>query len=792
MAGAAGLRVNASDPAPAPPVPAPAPAKPGARPAAPSAPPAPAAPKTAPSAPRKTAPPAPAPPTITRRPVPRSSRWHPSTNRVTVPPRRTSAAAPSVPALPAPPRVFPGAARRANPTPPPSASPASAPAPDGSGDSQAPIPPPTGAGGARHPDDVIPAGSLQFQALPLEQALTYYAELTGRTILRPAALPDVAITLKTQTDLTRKEAIEALDSVLALNGISMVNTGGKFVTAVPTKQVLQEAPKFMEGDAEALPEASQYVTKLVTLKYIAPSDAAQILQDFSKVPNGIVALDESKTLILRDYAANIKRMLEVLQRVDQEEKLDYTLAVIPIKYGKVDDIYDTMSSLISGSAGGGSLSRSRSGGLSSRLNSGFGGGFGSSYNSGFGSRYGGGYGGSYGSRYGGSYGSRYGGYRPYQKDMGPVEAGMPPDGPEYRPFQVRTGPATSRGRTSSTSFSQRLRNIVNKASGDKEVEILQDARIVPDERSNSLIVFANKTDMAMITNILAKVDTLQAQVLIEAVIMNVSLSDDFTFGVSAYLKNQSGKWNNKFLMNPNTVFSGVTNLASGNPSGLTWLGNYNDEMTVVVQAIAATGKGQIVATPRIQTSHAMQASFSVGESVPYVTSTYYGSFTGPSSSFSQLNVQNRLDVIPYITPDNLVVMDIAQHIEEISGFKKFEGVGELPQTINRDLQATISVRDGDTIILGGYVRAARNRNNSGIPFLKDIPFLGALFRTKSHKSARTEMVVFIRPTVLSKPSDAAAFAQHERETMPGISQMDQLMKEDQKRLRKQTDKLDHP
>ncbi|RME92103.1 MAG: hypothetical protein D6766_10635, partial [Verrucomicrobia bacterium] len=625
------------------------------------------------------------------------------------------------------------------------------------------ITPPPGADGKFDPNRVLPAGTLQFQAAPLEQVLTFYAELSGRTILRPSALPDTPITLKTQTDLTVAEAIEALDSVLALNNITMIPTGEKFVTAVPSNQALQEAPAFSTVDAKDLPEASQYVTKIVTLKHAVPSEAAQLIQGFSKVANGVVALDESKTLILRDYAANIKRMLEILERIDQEKELDYTLEVIPIKYGKVEDIYATMNALISGGGAVAAPTSAASRGLT---------GAGSSFMGG--SRFGTGYGlGT--SRFGGS---RLGGYGGYGGGYG-----------GYRPYQARTGPATSR--SSSTTFSQRLRQIVNRASGEEEVEILKDARIVPDERSNSLIVFANKEDMMMITNIVSKVDQLLAQVLIEATVMDVSLSDEFQFGVSSYLSKQSGKWRHDVFGNASGTLSALTNVSGG--GGLTWLGNYNDEMSVLVQAIASTGKGQIIATPRIQTSHAKEASFSVGETVPYVTSTYYGgSFYGPSSSFQQLPVFTTLNVIPYITPDGLVVMDIVQEIQEISGFKKFENVGELPQTINRSASATVSVRDGDTIILGGYIRMSRSRNNSGVPILKDIPLLGSLFRSKSNKSARSEMVVFIRPTILPTPTAASEYAERERRTLPGVSEMDAIMQKDQEKLRRATDRLDSP
>jgi len=690
----------------------------------------------------------------------------PSTNRAGKPssPARTAAPpARRAPALPAFPQL---------PTPPRPQTPAGGPRP--------PAAPPTSAAGGPPiqpvstnysglpPTAILEGGTIDFPAAPLDQVLEFYAELTGRTVLRPAALPAAQITLRTQGPLTKEEAVQALDTVLALNGITMINVGEKFVTAVPTTQALQEGAAFTKKDASQLPEAGQFVTKTVQLKHILPSDAVQILQSFSKIQNGLLPIDNAQTLVIRDYAANVKRMMEILEKIDVEEEQDYQLAVIPIKYGKVTDIYGTMNSLITGAAAPSVASTSRA----AAGRSSFGGRFGT------GSPLGGRNSSSYGSRYGG-YGGYGGGlYRPYSEGV-------------FRVQQLRSGTRSVTG-TSSSTFAQRLRQIASRRSGQQEkVELLADARIVPDERSNSLIVFASKKDIAMITNLVSKVDRLQAQVLIDAIIMDIQLSDEFELGVSTYLQTHAGDWSHGFLANSGPVFNTITNLNAA--GGLGWVGSYKDDLSVLAKALASTGKGQIIATPRIQTSHATPANFRVGQTVPYVTSTYYGgSYYGPSASFSQLHVDTELDVTPYITPDGLVVMEIRQTISEIAGFKKFENVGELPETVERSAAATVSVRDGDTIILGGYIRSNRSRNVSGVPLLKDIPLLGALFRSKSSKISQSETILLLRPTILSTPEEAAALAESERRKLPGVSQAEEEMPKAQDRLRRRTSTLESP
>ncbi len=618
------------------------------------------------------------------------------------------------------------------------------------------------AGSAKFPEKVI-----NLQVAPLDQVLNLYAELTGRTVLRPSTLGAQTISLRNQQDLTREEAIQALESTLSLNGITMINVGEKFVSAVPTQQALTEGAAFSKQATKDMPEAGQFVTKVVQLTNALPSELVQIIQSFGKVQGGVIPIDSTMTLVLRDYPANVKRMMEIIEKVDVRVESDYKLEVIPIKYGKVEDIYSTMSSLIGGGGGGGMVGgaaaqgarRTSAGGRSSGGRSGGGTG-GSSYRTNFRQ-------------------NNLTGMQNQQQRLG---------GNQFQPQAQNTAGGAA------NSFNQRLGQLVNRMSGTGgEAQLLGDAKIIPDERSNSLIVFATKEDMTMITNIVSKVDRLLAQVLIEAIIMDVQLDDSMDFAVSALMHPQrNGELTSVAGMNNGNPFlSAVTNLASGSglPGGFTYFGKYGGDMTLAVKALASTGKGEILATPRIQTSHATPANFTVGQSVPYVTSTYYGGYGyGPSAQLQQLDVETFLDVTPYITPDGLVVMEINQNIEEITGYTEIANVGKMPNTSHRSATATVSVQDHDTIVLGGYIRASKNKSKSGVPYLQDMPLLGPLFRSTSKENKRTEMLVLIRPTVLASPREAAEAATKERDRMPGIRDMEQDWKEEYDKINQKSKK----
>jgi general secretion pathway protein D len=635
-------------------------------------------------------------------------------------------------------------------------------------------------------DAVIPMADLQLVNMPLEQFLEIYANYVNRTILRAAALPNLNVTLQAQTPLTVVEAIQAMDSVLSLNGYTTIPVGEKFVTFVPSANALQEGAAFSIIDKAAdLPEANQYITHIKQLKHILPSEAVPMLTPMAKNAAGIVALDVSKTLVLRDNSSNIKRMLELLERIDIKPEEDYKLKVIPIRYGKVEEIYATMQDLITGS----SSPRQSSSGTSRTT-------------------------GRTGSSSTGRTSSSRGSVR-----------------------SLQNRPSTSS--STSNSFRNRLQGIVNRAAGG-DIQILENARIIPDYRSNSLIVFANEEDMVKIDEIVGHVDSLLAQVLIEAIIVNVTLTDGMNTGMNAFMHSAAGPGDTRHIggfMNggPSTAGaappadtgggnqggqgdaadagnviaaagSALNTLGAGAlAGGFSYISRYDNSLEFAISALASNSTAKVLQTPRVQTSHAVPATFFNGEQVPYQGSSgggygggyggyggYGGGYGGGYTQF--LNVGITLDVTPYITPDDLVVMDIQQTISELDGFIDMGGGQQgssgqkAPQTTEREASSTISVRDGDTILLGGFIRDAKTDTESGVPFLKDIPLLGSLFKSKSATSKRSELLVLIRPTILKTPEDAALMVSQERMRLPGIREAEAEFKAAEDARRRKVDK----
>jgi len=421
---------------------------------------------------------------------------------------------------------------------------------------------------------------------------------------------------------------------------------------------------------------------------------------------------------------------------------EYISEVIPIKYAMAEDIANALNSL--GGSGGGTVSIGSSGAAT----------------------------------------STGGASRPGGPGTGGTQSGNPAGQQRGLGLQAAPGGTPAGG----TTFQQRLQSIIQRASAGGQPEPIQvfgQTKIIADQRSNSLLIFATQADMVRIKEVVAKLDVLLSQVLIESVIMDVGINHSWNLGVSVAQNPKNLKPSVPIIagggMNNGQTFSDFLNknlsvstnssssFANSLPGGLSYFGNIGPTWDVALQAAAADSTVSVIQRPRIQTSQAKAASFFVGQTVPYVTGSTYGSAYGNSASYSQLSVGVSLDVTPFINPDGLVVMDIQQQIDDLNGTTHIDNVGDVPNTTKRTLSSEIAVRDRDTIILGGFVRSDKSKSKSGVPLLMDIPLLGNLFTSRTDKKDRSETIVLIRPTVLKTPEIAAAQAIKEERRLPGIS-----------------------
>jgi type II secretory pathway component GspD/PulD (secretin) len=156
-------------------------------------------------------------------------------------------------------------------------------------------------------------GEINFKGLPLDSFLTIYQETTGRNVIRAGNLSYPSITLLNRSRVTHTEAIQLFDTTLAQHGIAMVLSGEKSVKAVPVSAACQEAGPVIDLQANQLPDSGSFMVRIIHLKRMKPSELVPVVQPFVKVPNGIIAMDRERVLVLRDFSANIRQMLKLIE-----------------------------------------------------------------------------------------------------------------------------------------------------------------------------------------------------------------------------------------------------------------------------------------------------------------------------------------------------------------------------------------------------------------------------------------------------------------------------------------------
>ena len=170
---------------------------------------------------------------------------------------------------------------------------------------------------ADHPKTTASQGVINFQGADVGMCLKVYQALSGRNLIR-GALPEAKIVFQSQTPLTHLQALQAFDTLLAQNGIAIIYSGEDTAKAVPVSTVTSEVLPEINLPWPLLPESSSPMLRKVFLKKLKPSTVIPLLMPFAKLPGSMLAVDDQKLLVLRDYSENIRQQLRLLEELEKK------------------------------------------------------------------------------------------------------------------------------------------------------------------------------------------------------------------------------------------------------------------------------------------------------------------------------------------------------------------------------------------------------------------------------------------------------------------------------------------
>ena len=298
--------------------------------------------------------------------------------------------------------------------------------------------------------------------------------------------------------------------------------------------------------------------------------------------------------------------------------------------------------------------------------------------------------------------------------------------------------------------------------------------ITSDKATNSLIIVASPGDYETIKDVIQKLDIRRRQVYVEAAIIEMSLSKQRELGFEFQAANLNNLENsNQMKTIGGTNFGNIGNVVANGPVGLASLTGLNVgavkgtftfkgveylNIGALLHALQTDGDINVLSTPNILTTDNQKAEIMVGENIPFVTGQSQSAATGGGSiltSIDRKDVGITLKLTPQITSDDNVRLEVYQEISDITVTPWLNPNVVGPSTSKRSASTTVVVKDQQTMVIGGLIRDNVTSSTSKVPLLGDIPILGWLFKFKTTKVEKTNLMIFITPYIIKTEADVA-------------------------------------
>jgi len=310
-------------------------------------------------------------------------------------------------------------------------------------------------------------------------------------------------------------------------------------------------------------------------------------------------------------------------------------------------------------------------------------------------------------------------------------------------------------------------------TGEAEVANVGEVRIISDVANNSVIVVATPQEYEVILPVIKQLDLLPLQVLIDATIVSVKLTDSLKYGIQWFLDHGGSSISSG--NDAATLGSIATASAAAFTSGgLTAIYN-SGVVNALLSAQANKGNVNIISSPSLMVLNNQEAKINVGDQVPIQTGTLgsvvgsggtTGATTAIQSSIQYKDTGVTLEVTPRVNANGMVIMEIKQTVS--SAVKTETGVNTSPTIQKKEIESSVAVQDSETIVLGGLIDNNNSNAIGGIPWLNELPWIGPLFGNTDRENIKNELVVLITPRVVKSKQDSRLISDEFKRKLTGI------------------------
>lgn len=565
-----------------------------------------------------------------------------------------------------------------------------------------------------------------FREADIRKIVEAVSEVTGKTfILDPRVTAKVTILSK--TPLSADAFYEAFLSILEVHGYVAI-TVGDVVKVVPDASSRQK-PTLLSTDGAG---ADDMVTQVVKVQNIGAAQLVPILRPLIPQYGHLAAHPGSNMLIISDRRQNLERMLSIIRRIDLSN--DDEIEVVPLQHASSGEVVRVLTALtLTPRADGMPVTTSLI--ADARTNS-----------------------------------ILIGGDKKGRLRLRVLIAHLDTpleDGGSTRVRYLRYADAEELAGKLQTHFTQQ--STAGAASGASNPDHVS---VWADPQTNAIVVNAPPKMMRSLMSIVDKLDIRRAQVLVEAIIVEVLATKVSDLGVTWAVE---GSGSNAPIGITNFPASGTNliNLIGAtqggtiDPSAAAAIGegisigvgrivSGGTSFAAILHALEADATTNIISTPTIVTTDNEEASLNVGQEVPFVTGSFTntgtaGGAVNPFQTIQREQIGVKLTITPQINEGNAILLKISQEISSIA--ESATGAADLI-TNQRTIDTTVIVEDGGILVLGGLIEDTLRESTQKVPILGSIPLIGALFRNRSVDKVKTNLMVFIRPTILRDGTEA--------------------------------------
>ena len=596
-----------------------------------------------------------------------------------------------------------------------------------------------------------PAATLNWKDADIRQVVEAVSAVTGKNfILDPRVTGRV--TLLSPTPLGPDALYAAFLSILQVHGYVAIETGD-LIKIIPDATARQFATP-LGTNAAAGPD--DLATQVIQLRNVGATQLVPILRPLLPQYGHLVAHAGSNMLIISDRAANVTRMIAIIRRIDQAS--DEDIEVVRLQHASASEIVRIMTALTQTQRSDGApVTTSLV--ADARTNS-----------------------------------VLIGGDRNERLRLRTLIAHLDTpldEGGDTQVRYLRYADAEELATKLQQHFSEQAAQggAGGQAGAGTTAAAFGDVAVWADTQTNAIVVSAPPKVMRSLMQIVDKLDIRRAQVLVEAIIVEVIVDQKNELGVSVAVE-ASGDNAPIGVTNFPDFLAGVVQLGTAagggatDPSGLIGeggtigVGRITDNgvsFAAILRAAEGAADTNLISTPSVVTTDNEEATLNVGQEVPFVTGSYTntggaGGAVNPFQTIQRQQIGVKLSITPQINEGDSMVLQISQEISSIA--QSAGGAVDLI-TNQRIVETTVIVDDGEILVLGGLLEDVLRESDQRVPVLGNIPVLGALFRARKTEKIKTNLMIFIRPTILRDSATTALETNQKYNMIRDIQQRNQ-------------------